>query len=106
MLGDNIKAFRNEKNLSLNGLAKEAGISPSYLSDLENNKCINPSKEKLTKLAEVLEVRIEDFYKEDMNEIDKLEEDMEDLYTKVKKLSKSDRKKLLQMIEEFENGNE
>lgn len=103
MLGDNIRAFRKEKGLSLNKLAKLVGMSPSYLSDLENNKSINPSMEKLNKLAEVLEVKIEDFYKSEPDELDKLEEDMKVLYSKVKKLSKNDRKKILDIIEQFEN---
>ncbi|EDS78059.1 HTH-type transcriptional regulator SinR [Clostridium botulinum C str. Eklund] len=102
MLGDNIKAFRKEKGMSLNKLAKSAGMSPSYLSDLENNKSVNPSMEKLNKLAEILEVRIEDFYKEDSDEIDKLEEEMKLLYSKIKNLSKNDRKKILDIIEQFE----
>lgn len=103
MLGDNIKVFRKEKRLSLNKLAKLAGMSPSYLSDLENNKSINPSMEKLNKLAEILEVKIEDFYKEDPNEIEQLEDDMKLLYSKVRDLSKKDRKKLLDMIKQFED---
>lgn len=105
MLGDNIKFFRKEKKLSLNQLAKLAGIAPSYLSDLENNKCINPSMEKLGKLSEVLNVKIEDFYKEEPDEIDKLEAEMKLLYCKLKDLTPNDRKKILKIIEEFEREN-
>lgn len=106
MLGDNIKAFRKEKGFSLNKLAKLAGMSPSYLSDLENNKSINPSMEKLNKLAELLEVKIEDFYKEEPDEIDKLEQEMKLLYCKIKNLSPSDRQKVLDIITKFEEENE
>ncbi|EHN15808.1 helix-turn-helix domain-containing protein [Clostridium sporogenes] len=102
MLGDNIKKFRIEKGLSLNKLAKMCDISPSYLSDLENNKSYNPSTEKLNKLAEQLNVRIEDFYKTDPDEIDQLEEDIKLLYSKAKKLSKSNIKKMLDMIDQLE----
>ena len=106
MLGDNIRKFRKEKGLTLNNLAKMCNMAPSYLSDLENNKSINPSNEKLNKLSEILGVKIEDFYKEEPDEIDELETDMKLLYSKIKDLSPNDRKKILEIIKKFEEEND
>jgi transcriptional regulator with XRE-family HTH domain len=38
VLGENIKLFRNKKNLSLNALAVKAGISFSFLSNIEKGR--------------------------------------------------------------------
>ena len=39
-IGDLIKQFRSEQNISVNRLADMSGISQSYLRDLELNKKI------------------------------------------------------------------
>lgn len=64
MLGDNIKRIRKFKGISINKLAKLSGISLGYLSDLENNKAKNPTMEKLNKIANILGVLVEDFFRE------------------------------------------
>lgn len=53
MLSDLIRVARVGKRLGLRELAKAAGIAPSYLSDIENDRRI-PSEDVLRKLAEVL----------------------------------------------------
>ena len=63
MLGDNIKNIREEKKLGLNETARLAGISPSYLSDIEKGNKTNPSMEVLQKIADALDVSIEEFFK-------------------------------------------
>lgn len=65
MLGDNIKNIREGKKLGINETARKAGISPSYLSDIEKGNKTNPSTEVLEKIATVLEVNVEDFFKID-----------------------------------------
>lgn len=63
MLGDNIKSIREEKKLGLNETAKLAGISPSYLSDIEKGNKTNPSMEVLQRIADALDVSIKEFFK-------------------------------------------
>jgi Predicted transcriptional regulator with C-terminal CBS domains len=58
--GSIIKHFRKEKGISQKGLAKLAGISNSYLSDIEVGRT-NPSLKTLLKIAKVLEVDINTF---------------------------------------------
>lgn len=70
MLGDNIRKVRKEKNISINKLSKLTGISLGYLSDLENNKATNPSIDKLTLIASALDVSVDLFFKDDIEEWD------------------------------------
>jgi len=56
MLGDNIIRIRKAIGFSLNDCAKEIGISPEYLSDIENNLKKNPSIEILRKIADTLKI--------------------------------------------------
>lgn len=63
MLGDNIKSIREEKKLGLNETARLAGISPSYLSDIEKGNKTNPSMEVLQRIADALDVSIKEFFK-------------------------------------------
>ncbi|WP_315117909.1 helix-turn-helix transcriptional regulator [uncultured Clostridium sp.] len=110
MLGENIKEVRISRGLSINALAKACGMSPGYLSDLEKGKKDNPSMDMLEKIANELNVTVQQLFKEDIDkidEIDELENEMKLLYSKIKNLSSSDRQKVLKMIEIFEgeNGN-
>lgn len=49
--GEKLKEIREIKKMSLNKLAKEAEISPSYISKLENNPNKTPSDEMLFKIT-------------------------------------------------------
>ncbi|NFK79022.1 helix-turn-helix transcriptional regulator [Clostridium botulinum] len=51
----NLKKIREEKNISQSKLAMLAGISKSYISELEAGKK-TPSLDMLEKIAEALEV--------------------------------------------------
>ncbi|MDB2091420.1 MULTISPECIES: helix-turn-helix domain-containing protein [Clostridium] len=109
MVGIKISKLRKEKGLSLSKLAEMAQISKSYLSDLENEKKENPSVEILEKIARVLEVPVSQLFdhEESSDNLDEMEEDMKILFSKVKNLSKENRKKVLKMMEIFteENNN-
>lgn len=61
-LPEKIKAIRENKQLSKNQLAKLAGISQSYISDLEAGKK-NPTIEVLEKICEALGITIIDLLK-------------------------------------------
>ena len=54
-LGDLINKARVAKRLSLRGLAKEIGISPSYLADIENDRR-TPSESVLRRISTILEI--------------------------------------------------
>jgi transcriptional regulator with XRE-family HTH domain len=54
-IGDNIKRFRKERNITQSEFAQKAEISQSYLSDLENNRK-NISTKTLENLAEKFNV--------------------------------------------------
>jgi transcriptional regulator with XRE-family HTH domain len=54
-LGDRIRLMRSDKNLSLQELAQRAGISLSYLSEIERDT-VCPALNTLKRIAEALEV--------------------------------------------------
>ena len=58
MLGNNIKKIRIDKNIGVNELGRMIGTSGSYISALESGKRENPSIDILNKIADVLEVNI------------------------------------------------
>lgn len=55
-IGKNLREIRKSKNLTIRALAKKSGVSPSYISDLENGKNNKPSIDTSIKLANALEV--------------------------------------------------
>lgn len=56
MIGTNIHSIRKRRGLSLSDLADKAGISKSYLSNIERNLNKNPSVQLITRVADVLGV--------------------------------------------------
>jgi transcriptional regulator with XRE-family HTH domain len=107
MIGDNIKKIRESRGLSMNALSKQSGISVGYLSDLEKNKKSNPTKELLDKLASALNISTQELLDDNRepDEIDKLEDEFKIMFSKMKKISPSDREKIMKMIEMFEEEN-
>ncbi len=104
-LGANIKKCRKEKGLTQKKLALMANISRSYLADVENER-YNPSLDVLQSIAKGLEITAQQLLKDDMNEndyIDGLEDELKIIVEKIKKISPSDREKLLKMIDIFED---
>ena len=57
-----IKEIRKIKKITLKELQAKTELSISYLSEIENNKAKNPSLLVMVKIAEVLEVKLEDIY--------------------------------------------
>ena len=70
-----IRNVRKKKNLSLYRLMKITGLSYSYLSELENNKVFNPTLATMYKIANALEVKIDDLFYSELD-IDSLKEEM------------------------------
>lgn len=65
-LGEKLRTLRKEKGLTLEKLAEAAGLSKSYLWELENRESQRPSAEKLTALADALGVTVPYFIEEDV----------------------------------------
>lgn len=60
-----IKKYRMDEGLTIRKLAQKADISIGYLSDLENGKTSNPSKETMEKISSALDRTVpEVFYPE------------------------------------------
>lgn len=60
-IGKKIRAARQSKRLSLRGLAAKANVSPSMLSQIENNHA-NPSVTTLYNIAEALSISLNYFF--------------------------------------------
>lgn len=64
MIGARLKQLRHKNKYSLRRLAKTAGISHSYICDIEHGRS-EPSLETLRKIANALNVKAE-FFLSDM----------------------------------------
>lgn len=51
-MANKLKIKRKDLDLSVYDLAKITGLSPTYISNLENEQKTNPSKETMEKIAE------------------------------------------------------
>lgn len=60
MIGEKIKALRQEKRMSISELAAKAGVAKSYLSSIERNLQKNPSIQFMEKISDVLNVSLND----------------------------------------------
>lgn len=59
-LGKRIRLCRENRNLGVNQLSRLCGINASYISALENGNKQNPSIDTLTKIANALNVTIDE----------------------------------------------
>ncbi len=64
MIGDKIREIRKERGLTLKTLAEAAGVTASYISQLEHNT-IDPSLSSLRKIARAFGVSMSAFLEED-----------------------------------------
>ena len=61
IIGERITFFRTQKNITINKLATQAGISQSFLRDIElGNK--KPSVETLSYICDALKISLKDFF--------------------------------------------
>lgn len=70
-----IKNIRLKKSLTIYQLSKMANIARTYLVELENNKKFNPSLKTMYKIANALEVKVDDLFYSELD-IDNLKEEM------------------------------
>ncbi|HEY8449714.1 MAG TPA: helix-turn-helix transcriptional regulator [Bacillota bacterium] len=57
-IGERTKRLRQQRGLSLTALARRAGISKAYLSQLENDAAKKPSVDIVMQLAKALDVSV------------------------------------------------
>lgn len=60
MLGQNLRAIREQRGFTQYALAKASGLAASYIYRIEEGRAKRPSHETLQKLAAALEVAVED----------------------------------------------
>jgi len=72
--GMKIRKAREEKEMSMGEIAKELGVSPVYISDIELGKRNIPSdKEMLHKLSKILGIPYEELLNASVNQRDRIE---------------------------------
>lgn len=61
-----IKFYRQQKNMTVKELSEKATVATGYVSDLENNNSVNPSRDIMQKIANALGQTVADvFFPED-----------------------------------------
>ena len=60
-----MKEYRERENISMNQLAKKAGISQSLVCDIENGKVKNPGVRTMKRIADALNCSLDDLVTED-----------------------------------------
>ncbi|GEK88916.1 Helix-turn-helix [Alkalibacterium putridalgicola] len=68
MMWKNVYKLMKEKEWNQNQLAKKAGVNNTVISALKNGKIKKPSFDLACKLADALEVSLDDLRKDDKNE--------------------------------------
>jgi transcriptional regulator with XRE-family HTH domain len=99
-LGDKIKNLRKNKNLTLEKLAANAGLSKSYLWELENRESQSPSAEKLQAIADALGVSVDYFLEDDLRKPEEKHLD-EAFFRGYKNLNSQDKEQLRKILEAF-----
>lgn len=93
-VGKRITFFRSQKNYSVNKLANLAGISQSYLRDIElGNK--NPTIEIISIICDALDLTLQDFFSDDT--ISSIQNN--EILNKFYQLNKEQQKTLLAFID-------
>ncbi|MGO5013593.1 helix-turn-helix domain-containing protein [Niallia sp. Sow4_A1] len=70
MIGERIKYLRLRKGYSISRLAKEAGVSKTYLSNLDRGIQNNPSLQFLEKVAERLGITVDQLISDEFKQED------------------------------------
>jgi len=96
-LGAKIKRHRQEKGYSLDKLAELTDSSKSYIWELENRDTRKPSGEKLTRIAQALEVTTDYLLDDSEEPSDQVLK--EAFFRKFSKLKLEDQEKITDMID-------
>lgn len=88
-IGERIKFFRQKRGLTVNALANLAGISQSYLRDIElGNK--KPTVEYLEYICDALKISLVTFFD--------VREDQDELFRLISELNTNQRNKLCEFL--------
>ncbi|MFW9087681.1 helix-turn-helix domain-containing protein [Pseudomonas sp. P2758] len=102
-LGEKLRELRKQRGLTLEKLSDMAGLSKSYLWELENRESQRPSAEKLTALADVLGVATQYFFEEDVRAPE--ERHLDDAFFRgYKNLEPDAKEHLRKILETFKKG--
>lgn len=93
-IGKRITELRKERNITTNKLANKAGISQSYLRDIELGKK-NPTVEMLSYVCYALNISLKDFFSVNETALHPF------LITALEKLSEAEQIKLADFINEL-----
>ena len=96
-IANRIINLRKKKNMSTNKLANEAGISQSYLRELEMGSK-NPTVEMLSYICYALGISLKEFFSEDEYEIQPF------LLAALEKLNEEEQLKLADLINEMKKS--
>ena len=89
-VGTRIKYFREQRGITINALANLAGISQSYLRDIElGNK--KPTVEYLEYICDALKISLVTFFD--------VQNEHNDVYNSIETLTEKQKKKLLEFLE-------
>jgi len=89
-IGERITYFRHARRYSVNYLANQAGISQSYLREIEIGHYTNPSVDILSNLCDVLGISLSEFF----NTNQSLQETDNALLEEIKQLTPPQREQL------------
>lgn len=99
-LGEKIKKLRKKQELTLDKLASKAGLSKSYLWELENRESLSPSAEKLIAISDALGVSADYFLEDDVRAPEEKHLD-EAFFRGYKNLDAKDKEQLRKILEAF-----
>lgn len=71
LFGHRLRTYRKEKGLTIEKLAKQVGLSPNYLGDVERGKKL-PSMATFIRLVNVLDISADEPLKDEVNRADYL----------------------------------
>lgn len=104
IIGDKLRKRRQEFGLSLQQLADASGSSKSYIWELEHKNHARPSGDKLSKIAEALELPIEYLLDASKLEFTETEVDLA-FFRKFTKLDTKTKQRLVQIMYILTNTN-
>jgi len=99
-LGEKLHTLRKQRGFTLEGLAVAAGLSKSYLWELENRDSQRPSAEKLDALGKILGVAASYFLENDVREPEERHMD-EAFYRNYQELDPTAKEQLRLILETF-----
>ena len=82
--GDNLRDLRNKKKMSQEKLAEKVGVSRQSVSKWECGEAY-PEMDKILKLCEIFNCKLNDLVHEDLSDINSLDEDVKMSVVKLKK---------------------